>query len=480
MPLIWSLLSYAPAVVVPRLLALAQITLLARLIPANDLGHVLLVITIGDAIDLFCSNWVRIALARFASGQPERLGEETARSWLFYAATLVVAIPVAVATAWLLRPDEFWIFLACVASYTLANGVARLSITLLALRALRRRFLLVEMARAAGVFVVVIGLAATVSQSWIVLTLAANAATALAAAAATLLALRGIVFARPRWPASLDILRYSLPLIGAAGLTTLLGSLDRVLLDRMRGAAELAIYVAAVVLARQPMEFLFGIINVRAFPELMEAYERGGPARGAARLSELLCAMLLVALPAAAGLAIVAAPLARVLLPPAYGEAAGLIIPLGALAGLLAGLKFFVFDQAFHMAKAGWQSALALVPAVLVGVVLIGWGASAYGPVGVAAAVSAQFAVALGIGVVFTHRLLPFVWPWSEIGRIAGMTLVMAAAALATLAALTSAGALAQLLAAMTAGALAYALAGLWLRPGPIREVLAHARLARA
>ena len=80
MPLIVSLLSYAPAVIVPRLLALAQITLLARLVPANDLGRFLLVITIGDAIDLFCSNWVRIALARFASGQPERLGEETTRS----------------------------------------------------------------------------------------------------------------------------------------------------------------------------------------------------------------------------------------------------------------------------------------------------------------------------------------------------------------------------------------------------------------
>ena len=139
MPLIWSLLSYAPAVIVPRLLALAQIMLLTRLIPASEVGRFVLVMTIGDAIDLFCSNWVRIALARFGSGQPERVPQETARALLFYAASLSAAAPAAALASWLLRPDEFWLFFGCVCSYTLANGLARVVITVLALRGLRRQ-----------------------------------------------------------------------------------------------------------------------------------------------------------------------------------------------------------------------------------------------------------------------------------------------------------------------------------------------------
>ena len=476
MPLIWSLLSYAPAVIVPRLLALAQITLLTRLVPAGEVGKFVLVMTIGDAIDLFCSNWVRIALARFGSGQPERMPEETARSYVFYAATLCVAVPVAVIAAWLLRPDEYWIFLACVASYTLVNGVSRIGITVLSLRGLRRQFLAVEMFRASAVFACVIGLAAGVTQSWIGLTLAANAATAVAAIAATLLALRGFALRWPRWTGTAAILHYSLPLIGGAGLATLLNSADRIFLDRLRGPADLAVYAAAIVLARQPLEFLFAIVNVRAFPEMMEAYEGGGPVQGAARLAELLCAMALVALPSAAGLALVASPLARLLLPLPYVDAAQWVIPFGALAGLMAGLKFFVFDQAFHMAKAGWQSTLTLVPPALLGLVLIAWGAQAVGPAGVAAAVAVQFALALAISIAFTHSLLPFVWPWAELRKIAGMTVAMATAAWLAMHFTVAQAAAVQLAAAIASGIVAYALAGLWLRPGPIAEVLAYAR----
>ena len=476
MPLIWSLLSYAPAVIVPRLLALAQITLLTRLIAPGEVGKFVLVMTIGDAIDLFCSNWVRIALARFGSGQPERMPEETARSYLFYAATLVVAMPVAIIAAWLLRPEEYWIFLACVASYTLTNGLARLGITILSLRGLRRQFLGVEMLRASAVFACVIGLAWSVSQSWVVLTLAANAATALAAIIGTVFALRGFSLSWPRWAGTGAILHYSLPLIGGAGLTTLLNSADRIFLDRLRGPADLAVYAAALVLARQPLEFLFAIINVRAFPEMMEAYEQGGPAQGAARLGDLFCAMLLVALPSACGLALTASPLARLLLPQAYVATAQWVIPFGALAGLLAGLKFFVFDQAFHMAKAGWQSALTTIPPVLAGLALIYWGAQAIGPAGVTMAVAAQFALALAISIYFTHRLVPFVWPWAELGRIAAMTLLMSIAAASALLATAGLAAALQLAAAMLCGVVTYAAAGLWLRPGPIREILAYAR----
>ena len=480
MPLIWSLLSYAPAVIVPRLLALAQITLLTRFIPAGDVGRFVLVMTIGDAIDLFCSNWVRIALARFGSGKPAAMQQETSRALMFYAATLLAAIPAAVIAAWLLRPEEFWLFLVCVGSYTLANGLARIAITILSLRGLRRQFLAVEMFRATAVFIAVIGLASGVTQSWMWLTLAANGATAIAAIAGAVLALRGNGLAWPGWAGSGAVLHYSLPLIGGAFLTTLLNSADRILLDRLRGPAELALYVAAIVLARQPLEFLFAIVNVRAFPEMMEAYEHGGPAQGAKKLGDLFCAMLLIALPSAAGLAIVAAPLAGLLLAPAYVEAARMIIPLGALAGLLAGLKFFVFDQAFHMAKAGWQSVLTLVPPALLGLALAAFAAQSIGPMGVAAAVAAQFALGLAISIFCTHRLLPFAWPLAEIGKIAGMTVLMALAAESALLALGAHGPAAQLFAAMAAGVAAYVLAGLWLRPGPVREVLAYRQAARA
>ena len=79
----------------------------------------------------------------------------------------------------------------------------------------------------------------------------------------------------------------------------------------------------------------------------------------------------------------------------------------------------------------------------------------------------------------FTHRLLPFAWPWTELGKIAGMTALMALGAGGALALLSAHGPPAQLAGAMAAGMLAYALAGLWLRPAPVREVLSYARQRR-
>ena len=131
MSIIRSLVGYAPAVVLPRIVSLVLMLLLTRLISKQEYGLVVLVVTVGEAIDGALSNWTRIALARFASVKPDDLGRETARSVVVYALTLAVAIPVAIVVAWWTQPERWGAFAVAIVAYILAIGALRIPSTVM-------------------------------------------------------------------------------------------------------------------------------------------------------------------------------------------------------------------------------------------------------------------------------------------------------------------------------------------------------------
>ncbi len=214
------------------------------------------------------------------------------------------------------------------------------------------------------------------------------------------------------------------------------------------------------------------MINVRTFPELMEAYEKGGAKAGGERIADLASVMAMLALPAAIGLALVAEPLARTFLTPAYVETARTVIPLGALAGILVGLKMFVFDQALHMTKAIWRNILVTVPAMAFSLALTAWLAARFGAQGCILGVVAQAAFALAITVIQARRAVPLSLHGDDLARIGLMCAVMTVCT--TLALALSGGwpAAVQLGAATLTGALSYAASGWLLMPRPLRELL--------
>ncbi|MDX7952237.1 oligosaccharide flippase family protein [Lichenihabitans sp. Uapishka_5] len=473
MALARGLIGYAPAVVVPRLVTLLQITLLTRLIAPTEFGFFVLVLTLGDAIDAVCCAWIRVVLSRYAAGTTgDALAREAARAVLLFGlAGFGAALPAAAAVASFQHVAAWPIFTSLVV-YLAVNGACRLSLTILTLRGLKLAFFGVEAVRTLAGFAGVMALAGSgLATTFAPLLGAMNVAAGVAAVLGLAVAFRGLGWRRPQgW--GLDRMHYVLPLLAGAVASVLLNSSDRLVTQSFAGAAALATYAAAVMLARQPLEFLFSVVNVRTFPELMATYETGGPTVAGERMGDLIAVMALLACPAALGLALVAGPLAETFLPTAYVASARVIIPIGAAAGLAIGFKSFVFDQVLHMRRKIWGNTLMVLPITLGGIVLSGIMASRVGAVGCAVALLIQALLALSVSVVQAVRLLPIVVNRADLGRIALMCAAMAVTVSAVLAMVSGMPAAVRLACAVLGGAGCYGLSGLALRPGPVRDLL--------
>lgn len=473
MALVRGLVGYAPAVIVPRLLTLAQITLLTRFIPQAEFGRLVLVITMGDALDTLCCNWIRIVLSRYGAGRLEKLAEEAGLSFIFYGLTVgCFALPAGLVIAFHFQGIQAGAFFACLSLYLLANGIGRTALTLLAVRGLKLPFFVVESVRTGLGFALVMSLAASgTAVTYVPLVMAMNGATAIAAAIGIAYALRGVGL---RWPThwGWDRRGYAVPLLAGSVIGIVLNSSDRMVTEGFAGPVALATYAAAVTLARQPLEFIFSVVNVRTFPELMEAYEQGGAVGGGARMADLISVMAMLAFPAAIGLALVADPLARTFLTPAYAETARIVIPLGALAGIFIGFKMFVFDQALHMTKTIWRNIVATVPVMVGSLALTAFLASRYGAAGCIVGVVAQSAAALAVSVVQAHRAIPLKLHGDDLARIGLMCAVMTVAVALALSASSAWPAAVELGCAVAAGAISYAAAGWLLMPRPLRDLL--------
>ena len=472
MALARGLIGYAPAVIVPRLLTLAQITLLTRFISPSEFGSFVLVMAVGDALDLLCCNWLRVALSRYGAGKANELAEEATRATVSYlVVTVAITLPLALTFAAFQKSDPLPFFI-CLACYVTTNGIVRNALAILAIRSFKLPFFIVEALRTSLGFTAVMALAGSGAvTTYVPLAMAMNGASAVAAVVAMVSAHRGMRF---RWPATWggDRLGYLLPIMAGTVIAVALSSSDRIMTERFAGTAALATYAAAATLARQPLEFIFAVVNVRTFPELMEAYERGGPRAGADRLADLISIMAMLAFPAAIGLALVAEPLARTFLTPAYVDTARAVIPIGALAGVCFGFKTFVFDQAFHMAKTIWRNILWSFPVTVGGVILMGIMAAEYGAVGCVLALLLQYMAVLAISIVQASRLIPLHAHVDDLARIGLMCAAMVAAVVVALNVAASWPAAIQLACAIVAGAGAYVGAGLLLKPRPVRDLL--------
>lgn len=471
MSIVRSLVGYAPAVVLPRIVSLILVLVLTRLISKQEYGLVVLVATLGEAIDATFSNWTRVALARFAAADPEHVGRETTRSLAVYGATLAPSILFVVAFTLATRSERTIEFGVAILVYILAIGLLRFPSTIMAVQADRRGIVAMEAAKAVGVLIFGVAVT-TISESFFTQTMIFGAVTAAVGLWGAIRCARRIdVRSGPRVPLG-TYLAYGLPIIPAQIVGSVLSSSDRLFLDHTVGAEAVALYAAGVMLARQPMEFIFSLAGVRVFPLLMEDYERGGAAHGGRRLGELISGVVFITLPAAIGIVIVAEPMTELLLARDYVETATLIIPLAVISAFLVGFKAFVLDQIFHMVKRNGLNAVISLPAAVVGVGAMVLLVPDRGVWGCALAYLIQYVFLVLLTLVVTRRLMPFAIPWGDIARTAAATAVMAGVLLAVGTPLAVTPVWVQLVGSIVLGMVVYAAAALVLRPSPVEDLV--------
>ncbi|HEY0600674.1 lipopolysaccharide biosynthesis protein [Brevundimonas sp.] len=463
---------YLPANIVQGVVGFASIVLFTRLLSPEDFGRYALAFSVMTLAHVAVFSWLEAAMARFWAAQGPGAATRGHFASLYRTAfgLSLAFLAMTVLTAWIWPGDPLF-------RIALVAGLAGVPARSLVKLGQERYRAAGEVGKAAGLDIAVtigglaVGIAFAVA-GW------GAAAPLLGVGLAPLAALpfvlpgelrqaRGGAFepARVRGYAV-----YGYPIAASLALTVVLSSTDRFLLAAFMDEAAVGAYHAGYSIANRTLDVLFLWLGSAGQPALVMALERGGPERLKTAAREQLSTFLLIGLPAAAGVALVARPLSEVLIGEDLRIAAASVTPWIALSALLYGLTAYYFGQAFTLGKKTKLLLVAMaVPAamnVLLNLILV----PRFGLMGAAWATAASFGLGLLATQMIGRRVMTLPIPWENLIRCTVATAVMAL----VVARLPAIGGLAELALDATAGGAVYAAAALTLNAAGVRDVAAR------
>ena len=262
---------------------------------------------------------------------------------------------------------------------------------------------------------------------------------------------------------------YGLPVSLSLVMSLALASTDRFVLAAYLNPAAVGAYHAGYSLSSRTLDVIFIWLGMAGGPAAVAALERGGrPALERVARSQAQL-MALVALPAATGLALVARPLAEVMVGPGLREAAARVTPWIAAGGLMSGAATYYFHTAFTLSRRTPRLILAVALPALANLALALWLIPRHGLDGAMWATTASYALSLLVAVALGRTVLPLPIPWRALGVAASACGLMAA----VVTRLPAVGGLAELASKAALGAVVYALAVLALDAPGVRTELA-------
>ena len=471
-------LGYLPANLVQAAVGLLTIVIFTRLLTPEQYGHYALGFTVMSLVHTVLFTWNEAALARFWAADDIK-GEAHDHLATIYRVwgMLVIALPVAAGLTFLapLNSGLRWAALAGVA--------AILPRTLEKLFQERRRAagevrgsVALDIGQTGGGFILGVALA------WAGL---GGAAPLLGAGLAAVLC---VVFVfRGEWTRSFggqfkhERLRryfaYGAPVSASLVLALVLSSTDRLLIATFLDEASVGVYHAGYSLANRTLDVVFIWLGAAGGPALIMALERGGAGSMREAAREQCGFMLLLTVPAAVGLAMVARPLADILVGPDLRVGAAQVTPWIAASGFLGGMTTYYFSQAFTLARrTGRLLAAMSVPAianVILNFVLI----PHFGLKGAMMATAISYGLGLLVYIVLGRGPMALPIPWLTLAQTAFAAAVMALA----LSRLPSPGGVVELAMKASLGAVIYGVIAYALDTGGLRSRAADAlRLLRA
>ncbi|HEV2082786.1 MAG TPA: lipopolysaccharide biosynthesis protein [Brevundimonas sp.] len=460
---------YLPANVVQGVAGFLAIVLFTRLLSAEEFGRYALAFSVFTLAHVAIFTWLEASMARFWAASTPGADLQGHFAGLYRTALILTAgfVPLALLAVWLWPADPLF-------RVAVAAGLMGCPIRCLVKLAQERLRAEGEVSKSAGIDMTV-----TVGS----LLIGVGFALAGAGGAAPLLGLGiGPLLVLPfvlpgEWRkgrgARLEPARmrayaaYGYPIAASLALTVVLASTDRFLLAAFLDEAAVGAYHAGYSIANRTLDVLFLWLGAAGQPALVMALERGGRDRLTIAAREQLSTFLLIGLPAAAGVALVAQPLADVLIGEDLRAAAVTVTPWIALSALLYGLTAYYFGQAFTLGRktTALLGAMA-VPAVLnvvLNVILV----PRFGLIGAAWATAASFGAGLIATLVLGRRVLPLPMAWESLARCGVATAGMAA----VVAALPPIGGFAELMLKAGVGGLVYGVLALTMNAAGVRDV---------
>ncbi|HLR45844.1 MAG TPA: polysaccharide biosynthesis C-terminal domain-containing protein, partial [Deinococcales bacterium] len=272
-------------------------------------------------------------------------------------------------------------------------------------------------------------------------------------------------------PAAVDgqllrrLLTYGLPLTITFALGFVVNSSDRFLLGWLLGTDAAGLYSAGYDIAQFTVTMLLTVINLAAYPLTVRALEEEGAEAARRQLADTLLLLLLIGLPATAGLALLAGPLSAVIVSAEFRAAAVTVIPWIAVAALLHGLKAFYVDVSFQLGGDTRLQAWVMAAAAGVNIVLNVLFIPLFGILGAVWATVIVFAGGFIGSLLLTARSFRLPRPSGVLLKPLAATALMSGLLLLA----PEPDGVLQLLLTVAGAAAAYGLALLLLFPGTVR-----------
>jgi O-antigen/teichoic acid export membrane protein len=142
---------------------------------------------------------------------------------------------------------------------------------------------------------------------------------------------------------------YAWPLVVVAATAVILQNSDRFLIGSLAGASVLGVFAVAYNLVERPTTLICSSISTATFPLVVQVLENEGHEAARLQAGRNGIALLLVALPACAGLALTADYIAASLVGPAFRSGVAALLPIMSFTALARGLRAHFIDHAFHL-----------------------------------------------------------------------------------------------------------------------------------
>ncbi len=263
------------------------------------------------------------------------------------------------------------------------------------------------------------------------------------------------------------LVEYAWPLVAVAATATILQNSDRFLLGSLAGADVLGIFAVAYNLVERPTTLICTSISTATFPLVVQVLEQQGRAAARIQAGRNGIAMLAVALPTCAGLALTADSLAASLVGPAFTTGVAALLPIMCFAALARGLRTHFIDHAFHLSGRPLLMLWTYLPATVLNIALNLYVVPRYGMFGAAwTALVCQWATVVG-GWFLGTALFPVWLPVGQVVRCILAIVPMSVALIAIPFPLNGYG----LFASILVGGVLYIVSAVALDVGQIRSV---------
>ncbi|AFV10518.1 polysaccharide biosynthesis protein [Thermacetogenium phaeum DSM 12270] len=226
-----------------------------------------------------------------------------------------------------------------------------------------------------------------------------------------------------------NILSYGLPLTATFALNFIVSSSDRIMLGWLVSTEAAGLYAAGYDLANQTLVMLMMVVNLAAYPLALWSLEQKGYNVAQIQLKKNGILLLAVAMPAAAGLVILAPNIAGVMLGESFRKTAAEIIPLISLGALCMGLKAYYFDLCFQLGRRTQGQMFVSLASAILNLILNLWWIPLIGIYGAAYATICSYLLGLILSIKIGRKIFYMPFPGTDVFKLflatAGMSIVL-------------------------------------------------------